>query len=390
MKRHAFLFAAFLLALLTSAGAETPEKIRLATYNIRELSTTILTSVNDKGEGRDPQVLSAAKIIKTVRPDILVINEIDHDYTREADGLDLNAKRFRDHYLKVGPDAIDYPYIYVAPCNTGIISGVDLDNNGRTATADDVGGRDYGNDCFGFGNYPGQYSMALYSRFPIDTEHTRTMQKFLWKDLPGNHIPPGYYNEKGLEVFRLSSKSHWDVPVKIGDRTFHLLLSHPTPQGFDADEDRNGRRNFDEVKLWVEYIDNNPAIVDDAGKKGGLAADTDFVIMGDLNTSPRNGSQYDGKLSITQLLKHPRIQDTGRFLTSEGPLRGRAPGAPDFIEENTFGGVSGTRIDYILTSWSIAVLEGGVYWPDPEKDLDGCILAEYASDHRLVWLDVKP
>ena len=33
--------------------------------------------------------------------------------------------------------------------------------------------------------------------------------------------------------FRLSSKSHWDVPLSIGGRTVHFLVSHPTPPVFD-------------------------------------------------------------------------------------------------------------------------------------------------------------
>ncbi len=68
----------------------------------------------------------------------------------------------------------------MAPSNTGIPSGFDLDNNGS------IGGP---NDAFGFGFFPGQYGMAVYSMHPIDFGNIRTFQLFLWKDMPGALLP---------------------------------------------------------------------------------------------------------------------------------------------------------------------------------------------------------
>ena len=90
----------------------------------------------------------------------------------------------------------------------------------------------------------------------IDTDGIRTFQLFLWKDMPGALLPddPGtpepadWYSEDELDVFRLSSKSHWDVPIEIGSSTVHFLVSHPTPPVFDGPEDRNGTRNHDEIR----------------------------------------------------------------------------------------------------------------------------------------------
>ncbi len=72
--------------------------------------------------------------------------------------------------------------------------------------------------------------------------------------------------------FRLSSKSHWDVPVKVGNKTIHILASHPTPPSFDGAEDRNGKRNHDEIRFWKDYISDssNQYIYDDKGVKGGF------------------------------------------------------------------------------------------------------------------------
>lgn len=383
------------LLAATACGRHAMKPLRVATFNIRELSTAKLTEVDSTGQGRDEQALAAARIIQRVRPDILVLNEIDHDYGR-APGeqqvrVAVNAERFVQAYLARGPEAISYPYIFAAPCNTGILTGLDLDRDGRVATAADRGTRVHGGDCFGYGTYPGQYSMALLSKYPIGVDSVRTFQRFLWKDLPGNHIPPGYYTDEALAIFRLSSKSHWDVPVRVGGRTLHLLISHPTPPAFDGQEDRNGRRNFDEIKFWVLYLRNDPALYDDAGRRGGLTAPAPFIIAGDLNASPAGDAVYDNQTAIAQLLGHPRLFDTGPLLTSAGAAEDRPPGPPAFFERSTakFGQDFRTRVDYLLPSTEVHVRAGGVFWPAAAEDPEGARLAETASDHRLVWIDVQ-
>ena len=44
------------------------------------------------------------------------------------------------------------------------------------------------------------------------------------------------------------------LPVQIGKRTVHFLVSHPTPPVFDGTEDRNGLRNADEIRFWADYV----------------------------------------------------------------------------------------------------------------------------------------
>ena len=79
-------------------------------------------------------------------------------------------------------------------------------------------------------------------------------RQFRWADMPGNLIPTDFYSPEEQAALRLSSKSHWDVPVRIGRRTVHFLVSHPTPPTFDGPEDRNGRRNHDEIRFWADYV----------------------------------------------------------------------------------------------------------------------------------------
>src|SRR5688572_13987287 len=141
--------------------------------------------------------------------------------------------------------------------------------------------------------------------------------------MPGARLPKttqgaDWYSPEELAVFRLSSKSHWDVPIRIGRRTVHFLVSHPTPPVFDGPEDRNGTRNSDEIRLWADYITPGPAssyIYDDDGTHGGLKPGSAFVIAGDQNSDPLDGDSIPG--SIQQLLEHPLV-NTSVTPTSDG------------------------------------------------------------------------
>ena len=145
--------------------------------------------------------------------------------------------------------------------------------------------------------------MVVYSKYPIDARRVRTFQHFLWKDMPGAVLPDDpatpapadWYSPEELDVFRLSSKSHWDVPIRIERTTVHFLVSHPTPPTFDGAEDRNGTRNHDEIRFWADYVSGGPAaayIYDDAGRRGGLGRGSDFVVAGDQNADPFDGDSY--------------------------------------------------------------------------------------------------
>ena len=351
-----------------AAPRTAPDHVRVATFNIFELGLAKLDARDAVGAPADSQVLAAAAIIREVRPDILLLNEIDAVPGDPAQA----ARRFVAEFLNTGSDPLDYPYVWAGETNTGALSGFDLNRDGVIATDADRGTRTHGDDSWGYGTYPGQYGMAVVSRFPIDTAAIRTFRMFPWRDPPGHHMPEGWYEGEALARFRLSSKSHWDVPVVVEGDTLHLLASHPTPPVFDGDEDRNGRRNFDEVGFWVRYLDDDRAITDDAGVRGGLREGAAFVIAGDLNAPPDQvDSNYDGRPAIMQLLDDPRIQDP-----------------PQVTGRPTAFFNRGTRADYVLPAAWLTVRDGAVVWPDSLQDAAGAARAALASDHRLVWLDL--
>jgi hypothetical protein len=74
----------------------------------------------------------------------------------------------------------------------------------------------------------------------------------LFPDDPTTPEPADWYSLDELAVFRLSSKGHWDSPIRIGEKVVHFIVSHPTPSIFDGPEDRSGTRNFDEIRFWAD------------------------------------------------------------------------------------------------------------------------------------------
>ncbi|MCB9849083.1 MAG: endonuclease/exonuclease/phosphatase family protein [Phycisphaerales bacterium] len=368
-------------AIFALCGTDAP-KLRIATFNIWELSAAKVDMVDGDGHGTNPQLHGAAEIIQRVHPDILFINEIDYSSDRDV------ATQFRDRYLAVaqsGQPALNFPYVYSAPVNTGVPTGKDLDNDKKT---------DGPGDAYGYGRYPGQYGMALLSRYPIDASAVRTFQKLLWRDMPDNLMPdgtagkPDWYDADETAIFRLSSKSHWDVPIRINGATLHVLCSHPTPPVFDGDEDRNGRRNYDEIRLLADYLgppDRAAYIIDDKGKTGPLDADASFVILGDLNSDPSRDPADYGKPAMAQLLSSPRVLDPAP--ESKGALGKNNPGPPYHIERKTcdFG-----CIDYVLCSRDLKVIDSGVFWPTADDSTHKLTDDRAASsDHHLVWVDVE-
>jgi 3-phytase len=387
------------VAPIAATGAEQngrPAVVRFATFNASLNRGVAGELIEDLSSPANAQAATVAEIIQRVRPDVLLINEFDFDSGGTA------ARLFQENYLSLphnGAAPIEYPYRFVAPSNTGIASGFDLNND------DAVGGPD---DAFGFGFFPGQFGMAVYSMHPILLDDVRTFQMFLWADMPGALLPDDpatpepadWFSAEELAAVRLSSKSHWDLPIDIDGRIVHLLASHPTPPVFDGPEDRNGRRNHDEIRFWADYVTPGKAsayIYDDAGARGGLRPGARFVIAGDQNADPLDGDSVPGAAQL--LLEHPRV-NTSVTPASEGAVDAaeRQGGAnlthrsdPAFDTADFADSVPGNlRADYVLPSRPLRFVDAAVFWPTADDPLFR-LVGDFpfpSSDHRLVWIDV--
>ena len=384
-----FLVLAMLSSqLLFSQSEKKSQELIFATYNVSMESENYVPRgtpgnseqilISQLDSGNNTQIKNIARIIQTVNPDVILLNEFDYIKNPE-----LGVKAFVQNYLmqeQDGTKAVNYPYYYYSTVNTGQPSPYDLNNDGKFDK--------FGNDAWGFGMYPGQYGMVLLSKYPIDMNKVRTFQNFKWKDMPGalqTTKPDGsdWYPKEAWAQFPLSSKSHWDIPVQVGNKTIHVLASHPTPPSFDGPEDRNGKRNHDEIRFWRDYISDHLSsyIYDDKGAKGGLPANSSFVILGDQNSSPDEGNAIAA--GIKSLLSHPKV-NSDMTPASKGGAE-HSPQNPFGINHTAFWRM---RADYVLPSrLGFKVINNGVFWPAKGEAMSELVeKRESSSDHRLVWV----
>ena len=427
----------------TALAADT---VRFATFNaslnrdasgqlLSDLGNPLASGVTTTVARRIQQAHNVAEIIQRVNPDILLVNEFDFDQNGVPGSSSIPsalgyssqaAQLFQDNFLSAAhgnavrgtTQGVVFPYRYTPVTNTGLASGLDLDNSGG------VGG---GNDAFGFGNFAGQYGFTVYSRYEI--VGVRTFQNFLWKDMPGNLLTndntgnklwaadgSGYYNDAEKNALRLSSKNHVDVTLRINGQDVHFLTAHPTPPTFDGAEDKNGKRNHDEIRFWADYVDGADYIYDDQGAMGGLADGASFVIAGDYNADPFDGDSYAN--AINQLLNHPRVNAAvtpesaggtaaATYPSNNGAANQSHDGDPRFDTADFSDSAPGNlRVDYVLPSANLDIQDAGIFWPVDSNtgvanttgelfDLvgtynnPGLYAGLPSSDHKAVWVDVQ-
>lgn len=384
---------------VTNTAVVTTHTFKAATFNTSHYRDTDNTLINDLAGVTNTASQKIARIIQRNNPDVILLNEFDYDAAGKA------IQRFQENYLEVGQSGeapVYYPYVFITPVNTGVHSGFDLDNNGSVVST--PGATGYGEDAFGFGLHPGQYGLVVLSKHPIDTANIRTFQKFLWKDMPNALLPDNpniagtgdWYSPAELNVFRLSSKTHADVPVLINGTPVHILASHPTPPVFDdpasgapwiAGVDHNGRRNSDEIRFWSDYISpaNSAYIYDDtetpATASGGLLPNSRFIIVGDQNSDNNEGDGTDP--SIKSLIGGGSYTANPLVNSTFVPGGGAGP-QPD----DTAAFSSGVRVDYALPSiFGFTVNSGGVFWPASSSG-DPIVAALDATDHHMVYVNL--
>lgn len=325
--------------------------------------------LRDLLKGKDRQIKTVQAIINRVAPDVLLLNTFDFDLR----GVALEV--FADQLTVV------YPYRFALAPNSVLLSGLDLDGDGRLNGA---------GDRQGFGRFSGSGGMALLSRFPIKTDNVKDFSNLLWRDLAGAQLPvkngQPFPSFPAQQAQRLASRGLWDVPVRLPDgRILHVLASHATPPVFDGPEDLNGMRNRDEIRFWSEYLRKIPL--------GEL-----FVIVGDLNADPKDGE--GAHLAISRLISDPRLNDpqpksaggVAAAIRQSGPNLGHnTPASLDTVDWDEARTPGNMRVDYVLPSKGLNVVGAGVFWPTPKEDgfdLVG-LNGDIGAHHRLVWVDVK-
>ncbi|WP_227270779.1 endonuclease/exonuclease/phosphatase family protein [Roseobacter weihaiensis] len=311
--------------------------------------------LRDIVRGEDPQIAAVIAVMTETAPDIVALQSFDYDLTGAALSAFVTALR---------EAGLDYPYRFAAKPNTGMRTGIDMDGNRRSAEP---------RDTQGYGHFSGQGGMAILSRYPILTDEVRDFSQMLWKDFPGALLPQvdgvPFPSAEAQAIQRLSTTAHWVVPVEVPEiGRVDLLTFHASPPVFDGPEDRNGKRNHDEIRFWQLYLDG----------AFGPAPDAQFILLGDANQDPDKGEGL--KPAIRSLLSDPRLQDPQP--ESAGALA--ASGDPDDTADWDDPVPGNMRVDYVLPSADWRVIGSGVHWPEG----DAGEIAILASRHKLVWVDL--
>ncbi|MGI9370718.1 MAG: endonuclease/exonuclease/phosphatase family protein [Ruegeria sp.] len=334
---------AFLL-LPFAAQAET---LRVATFNTELSRDGPGLLLRDIQRG-DPQVSGVVRILTEIQPDVVALQGIDWDH----DGLALIALN-----QELSKSGLDYPHVFAPQPNSGRQTDVDLYGDGKTNGP---------GDAQGWGRFTGQGGLAVLSRYPIAHQDALNFSDLIWRAVPGANLPvqngSPFPSKQALSVQRLSSTGHWVVPIDAPDGQFHLMTFHASPPVFDGPEDRNGRRNWDEIRFWQLFLDG----------AFGPAPDNRFVIAGDANLDSHLGEGH--KAAIRDLLADNRIQDP------------RPSDAHGSLSTVSWKGVGKLRVDYVLPSTDWSVADAGVYRPVPGSP--GNDVQSDASRHYLVWVDL--
>ncbi|WP_375186428.1 endonuclease/exonuclease/phosphatase family protein [Pseudooceanicola sp.] len=287
---------------------------------------------------REDQIGTVVDTIAAARADVLVLADLDYDH-----GL-ATLTALRDAIGAGGGP--DYPHLFAPRPNTGIDTGLDLNGDGEFGWAA---------DAQGYGRFAGQGGLAVLSRFPLEPGPDHSTM--LWRDIPGSLLIDHQGREGakaiGAGVQRLSSTSHFELGVRTpSGQPLTMMIFHAGPPVFDGPEDRNGRRNHDEVLFWKHRLD---------GAFGPPPPAP--VIIGAANLAPAGG---DGRApAINALLTDPRLTDPPALRglpTVDWPDPG--PGA--------------LRVDYILPSADLTLGAAKVMTADPK-----------ASRHALIWVEIE-
>lgn len=273
---------------------------------------------------RDDPVPGVATLLETA-PDVLLLSNFDYDAGYAALGA------LQTHLQTAG---LDLPHSFALRPNTGLSTKLDLDGDGR---------RGGPRDAQGYGWFSGQGGLAVLSAFPLSLQ--QDLSSLLWHDAPDTAIAT---DDPGYGVQRLSTSAHWGVDVATPDGTVTLLTLAATPPVFDGPEDRNGRRNRDEVLLWAHVLNG----------KIGVTPANPVIVLGNFNLDPNGGQGI--RPAMAEVLGHPRLQD---------PLPG--------LTTAQWDKVGALRVSYVLPDAQLMTINAGIMPHVPEM-----------GAHQLVWVDV--
>jgi hypothetical protein len=334
--------------LLVSSCNSTVNKtaqINVVHWNIKELST-------DKLNKKSEQLQAVNRVLRNFKWGLLSVNELQYDKV----GVPSNTYRSQgvnaEKLAKLLGHNTDDMAISFTQANTGNKA---KKKNGEYLTQMSREARALA-DQDNFGIFPGQYSTALLSKFPIKSE-------IIIKDLKWREFNP----KTKFRNYRRTNKGRLPTSIELFDKSFsHIIIDvegievnviglHTVPAfGFGNKRTPNMDRNRDQLRFLEWYLTGGTDIPVKMPKRyehiRPLEKDAKFIAMGDWNVSI-----YDNK-SGSLVLK--------RLFNSVNLWLGKPPHTH---ESQHFGQKRNKlTLDYIAYR-GLKLKDAGVYRPDDTK-----------------------
>ncbi len=330
--------------------------------------------VSPLASGNHVRARLIARTVQMNDPDVLVLTGVSYDESERI------AEQMQQLYFAAGQNGqrgISFPHYFTAPTNSGQESGADLDGDGT------IGGPE---DALGYGEYPGQYGMIVFSKHPILADEARTFQRFLWRDLPENSMPEEY-SELEEAIVRLQETSMWDVPIEVSEdgEPLHIVASSIASK---VPSEADAARAEDIRRVLADYVSGRAwYLSDDDGRHGGIDPLAPFVVAG-TPTAQVSAQPED----LSPLLDSPALQDPEPEAITEVPLSTR-PGSLEETDPTATRYVPGEqdrRASFVLPQATLDVSAAGVFWPGPGEFGHSVVDPEsgYSLQSRLVWTDL--
>ena len=187
MRLSALVATAVAVAGALAPTAAADDTVRFATFNasLNRATEGMLVDHLSHPEVDDVsrrQMRNVAEVIQRERPDVVLINEFDFDPGR---GLTCSATT-SSRSAQNGAGPIDYRYRYVAPSNTGIASGNDLNNNGTSSRPRALPGTA---TSVRLRRLPRPVRHGRLLPFPISPTACADVPELPWADMPGARSP---------------------------------------------------------------------------------------------------------------------------------------------------------------------------------------------------------
>lgn len=239
-------------------------QVRVATFDVNLRGQQPGALAADLAGGGNLNAERVAKSIQQADADIVLLTGFDADETA--------ARTLNDEYLLHPQDderAVDYPYVYAGPSNKGAPSGADLDKDKV------VGGP---GDAWGYGDFPGQGSMVLLSKHPIDEDRVQTVTKQRWSQVPGNSISEAGLSGAIAQAMPVMESGLWDVPVEVAGSTVRIIAVQA-----DHGEDPVSYavpRHRDQLRVVGDWVSGAAYLQDD--EDWPAVATEPYVVLGEL------------------------------------------------------------------------------------------------------------